>query len=151
MLKGELSNWSAPTVGVDYRLLVRSKKELSKFESFMSKALLGTVFEESIQSFFKKRKFVDEWSRELREVSIVIYSIGVLQYALFIEDCLEGVAFEFTHFESVDEFREWIRVDTSLLYVFSSEKSIQTLDGRVRYCEGLPNIPRKGEWILKLL
>jgi len=132
MLRGELSNRPAAICGVDYRILIETRKPYEWFIKKIPELLLHKSFENQMKKMLPLRKGAGEWLSANWEARFAAVVVGEPLLHRAIEMVLGDYLAEVYSFDDVHEFRFWMRSTPALHLVYTNDVLLLGLDGYTR-------------------
>ena len=132
MIKGELSNQPSNIILVDWKIIIDPKVSLSKLSSevFHNYSLF---FLKKPEEFFPIKKNAKGWLSRNWEHRFCAYTISLEEpFRIIVEPILQDLVAELEHFEDRKEFRQWLKVNTQVLYAITPDKEILGMDETVK-------------------
>ena len=130
MKKGELSNVSAGLVGVDYRIFIEHDAPYSWLSTIVPKLLLEAGFDSKIRSLLHVNNKAVRWlETKLRQdfVNPFVFSIGVPILRGGLEIIVNDFVTRVEHFDSYEEFYDWLRFETDVGIIYTYDSKLLTL------------------------
>jgi len=128
MQRGELSNRPAAICGVDYRVLLDIRFPYGWFLVKVPELLLSKHFEGMMREALPWRVGARGWLERNWERRFASVSVGVPLLAPAIDMILGDYIAEQYHFDTVQDFRQWVRITPQVYRVFTEDAALLGLD-----------------------
>jgi len=133
MLRGQISAESAPVIGIDYRLLVDVSRSYNWFQWAIPRLLLEAGFEDAMRKLLPIYPGVVSWLENLvyrqgRQPLAIALEVPLLRGGLDL--VLGELVSQIEHFDTITEFREWVRVYNRMAVLYTGDPLLLAMDGQ---------------------